>query len=40
VCFANGTGVAKDEGEAVRLYRLAADQGDANAQQALARRGL
>jgi TPR repeat protein len=32
VCYANGTGVNKDPAEAVRLYRLAADQGMADAQ--------
>ena len=30
-----GTGVAKDEREAVRLFRLAADQNNANAQWSL-----
>ena len=30
--YANGTGVAKNEQEACRLYKLAADQGDAVAQ--------
>jgi hypothetical protein len=30
--FSNGQGVAQDYAEAVRLYRLAADQGDADAQ--------
>ena len=37
MCYTNGTGVAKDEREAVRLYRLAADQGDAHAQFNLGR---
>jgi TPR repeat protein len=32
VCYKNGTGVTKDEREAVRWYRLAADQGKAAAQ--------
>ena len=32
VCFMNGTGVAKDEGKAVQYYKMAADQGDAQAQ--------
>jgi TPR repeat protein len=31
-CYEDGTGVAKDAAEAVRLYRLAADQGHAGAQ--------
>ena len=30
--YANGRGVLKDEAEAVRWYRLAAEQGDASAQ--------
>jgi TPR repeat protein len=30
--FAKGEGVAQDKAEAVRLYRLAAAQGDADAQ--------
>ena len=30
-CYQHGTGVDKDEKEAVRLYKLAADQGDAQA---------
>jgi TPR repeat protein len=33
--FANGRGVAQDYEEAVRLYRLAAAQGDADAQYSL-----
>jgi hypothetical protein len=33
--FDEGQGVAKDYAEAVRLYRLAAAQGDADAQYAL-----
>jgi TPR repeat protein len=32
VCYEDGSGVAQDEAEAVRLFRLAADQGNANAQ--------
>jgi hypothetical protein len=32
VCMQSGIGVAKDEAEAVRFYRLAAAQGDADAQ--------
>ncbi len=35
--FEEGRGVEKDEAEAVRLYRLAADQGDAAAQYNLGR---
>ena len=31
-CYVNGTGVPKDLKEAVRYFRLAADQGDAQAQ--------
>ena len=31
-CYANGQGVAKDESEAVKWYRKAAEQGDAAAQ--------
>ena len=30
--YANGEGVPEDDAEAVKWYRLAADQGDANAQ--------
>jgi TPR repeat protein len=37
--FENGRGVAKDDAEAVRLYRLAAAQGDADAIAALKRLG-
>ncbi len=33
--YYNGTGIAKDLTEAVRLYRLAAVQGNANAQNNL-----
>ena len=33
--YANGMGVPQDYEEAVRLYRLAADQGDAEAQSNL-----
>ena len=36
-CYEYGHGVAKDEAEAVRLYRLGADAGDASAQYNLAR---
>jgi hypothetical protein len=32
VCYERGTGVVQDEAEAVRWYRLAADQGNARAQ--------
>src|SRR5688500_10100501 len=32
ICYRNGTGVAKNEAEAVRLFTLAADQGNAAAQ--------
>lgn len=35
LCHENGTGVAKNEREAVRLYRIAADQGNATAQKHL-----
>jgi len=35
--FANGRGVAQDYAEAVRLWRLAAAQGDAGAQCGLGR---
>jgi TPR repeat protein len=31
-CYENGTGVVQNPAEAVRWYRLAADQGDAGAQ--------
>ena len=31
-CYFNGKGVSKDESEAVRWYRKAAEQGDADAQ--------
>ena len=34
--FENGEGVARDFAEAARLYRLAAEQGDATAQNKLA----
>ena len=33
--YAEGSGVAKDEAEAVKWYRLAADQGNASAQRNL-----
>ena len=36
-CYYNGTGVAKDQAEAVKYYRLAADQGHAQAQFNLGR---
>jgi TPR repeat protein len=32
ICYATGSGVAKDETEAARLYRLAAEQGHLDAQ--------
>ena len=32
VCYQYGTGVVKDEVEAVKYYKMAADQGNANAQ--------
>ena len=35
LCYANGTGVEKDLVEAVRCYKLAADQGNAQAQSYL-----
>jgi TPR repeat protein len=35
VCYNNGIGVAQNLREAVRYYKLAADQGDANAQSNL-----
>jgi hypothetical protein len=35
LCYSLGTGVNVDQAEAVRLYRLAADQGHANAQRML-----
>ena len=35
VCYEDGTGVVKDEVEAVKYYKMAADQGDADAQKAL-----
>ena len=38
--YANGRGVAKDEAEAVRWYRKAAERGHKDAQAALTRRGL
>jgi TPR repeat protein len=37
ICYQFGTGVLKDEEEAVRLYTLAAGQGDPDAQCILAR---
>jgi TPR repeat protein len=33
--YANGQGVPKDDAQAVKWYRLAADQGDASAQTSL-----
>jgi TPR repeat protein len=38
--FENGKGVAQDRAEAIRLYRLAAAQGDADATAALKRLGV
>ena len=35
VCYQYGTGVEKDEVEAVKYYKMAADQGDADAQNNL-----
>ena len=35
VCYANGTGVAKDEAEAVTWFRRAAGQGHAKGQSSL-----
>jgi TPR repeat protein len=35
VCYEQGTGVAQNLEEAVRYYKLAADQGDAGAQKNL-----
>ena len=35
MCYQNGTGVVKDEVEAVKYYKMAADQGDADAQKGL-----
>ena len=32
VCYRHGTGVVKDEVEAAKYYKMAADQGHANAQ--------
>ena len=32
VCYDNSIGVVKDEVEAVKYYKMAADQGDASAQ--------
>ena len=32
VCYQDGTGVVKDEVEAAKYYKMAADQGHANAQ--------
>jgi TPR repeat protein len=34
-CYEQGTGVTQNLGEAVRLYTLAADQGNAGAQNSL-----
>ena len=34
-CYRKGLGVAKDEAEAVRLYRMAADQGEVYSQNNL-----
>ena len=35
VCYQYGTGVVKDEVEAMKYYKMAADQGDADAQYSL-----
>ena len=35
VCYLNGTGVLKDEVKAVKYFKMAADQGHANAQKNL-----
>ena len=35
MCYQYGTGVVKDEVEAVKYYKMAADQGNADAQNAL-----
>jgi hypothetical protein len=35
ICYMFGTGVTKDPAEAIRLYTLAAEQGDARAQYLL-----
>ena len=32
MCYQYGTGVEKDEVEAVKYYKMAADQGDADSQ--------
>ena len=32
MCYQNGTGAVKDEVEAVKYYKMAADQGNASAQ--------
>ncbi|KKL46537.1 hypothetical protein LCGC14_2344550, partial [marine sediment metagenome] len=37
VCYKNGEGVKQDQKEAVRLYKLAADQGHADAKKRLAK---
>jgi TPR repeat protein len=39
VCYANGTGVTKDEREAIHWYRLAADQGSEDARRAIEKIG-
>lgn len=39
ICYEYGEGVAKDIKEAVRLYKLAAAQGDEDAKKALKRLG-
>ncbi len=39
-CYKNGQGVGKDEKEAVRLFKMAADQGNASAQNNLKKDGL
>ena len=35
VCYQYGTGVVKDEVEAMKYYKMAADEGDADAQNNL-----
>ena len=38
--YANGHGVVQDDTEAVRWFRMAAEQGNAFAQEALRKQGL